>query len=53
VGRAGTAEHVARIVRGWRRVDRQAETREEALRHASWAPHVYPDSDDGTVWIKG
>ena len=28
VGRAGTAEHVERIVRGWRRVDRQAEARE-------------------------
>src|SRR5216117_3492493 len=27
VGRAGTAEHVERIVRGWRRVDRQAEAR--------------------------
>ena len=52
VGRAGTAEHVARIVRGWRRVDRQAEAREEALRHASRALHVYPDSD-GTVRIKG
>src|SRR5947207_4355866 len=25
VGRAGTAEHVERIVRGWRRVDRNAE----------------------------
>ena len=25
VGRAGTAAHVERIVRGWRRVDRQAE----------------------------
>jgi hypothetical protein len=25
VGRAGTAVHVERIVRGWRRVDRQAE----------------------------
>jgi 5-methylcytosine-specific restriction endonuclease McrA len=52
VGRAGTTEHVARIVRGWRRVDRQAEAREEALRHASRALHVYPDSD-GTVRIKG
>ena len=52
VGRAGTAEHVARIVRGWRRVDRQAEAREEALRHASRALHVYPDTD-GTVRIKG
>ena len=28
VGRAGTADHVERIVRGWRRVDRQAEARE-------------------------
>ncbi|MGH7313401.1 MAG: DUF222 domain-containing protein [Candidatus Rokuibacteriota bacterium] len=30
VGRAGTAEHVERIVRGWRQVDRQAEARETA-----------------------
>jgi len=52
VGRAGTSEHVARIVRGWRRVDRQAEAREEALQHASRSLHVYPDSD-GTVRIKG
>jgi hypothetical protein len=35
VGRAGTAEHVERIVRGWRRVDRKAEARESALQHAS------------------
>jgi hypothetical protein len=52
VGRAGTAEHVERIVRGWRRVDRQAEAREAALQHASRGLHVYPDSD-GTVRIKG
>jgi hypothetical protein len=52
VGRAGTAEHVARIVRGWRRVDRQAEAREEALRHTSRALHVFPDTD-GTVRING
>ena len=32
VGRAGTADHVERIVRGWRRVDRPAETREDARR---------------------
>ncbi len=51
-GRAGTAEHVERLVRGWRRVDRQAEAREAALRHASRYLHVYPDSD-GTVRIKG
>ncbi len=52
VGRAGTAAHVARIVRGWQRVDRQAEAREAALQHASRTLHVYPDSD-GTVRIKG
>ena len=34
VGRAGTAAQVERIVRGWRRVDRQAETREAARRHS-------------------
>src|SRR5262249_5147578 len=28
VARSGTAEHVERIVRGWRRVDRRAEARE-------------------------
>ena len=28
IGRAGTAEHVERIVRGWRRVDRKTETAE-------------------------
>ncbi len=28
IGRAGTAEHVERIVRGWRRVDRKAEVEE-------------------------
>src|SRR5213594_170702 len=52
VGRAGTAEHVERIVRGWRRVDRIAEAREEARRHQSRALHVYPD-EDGMVVIRG
>ena len=32
VGRAGSADQVERIVRGWRRVDRQAEAREETYR---------------------
>src|SRR5204863_296385 len=32
VGRAGTAEHVERIVRGWRRMDRKAEGLEDGLR---------------------
>jgi 5-methylcytosine-specific restriction endonuclease McrA len=52
VGRAGTAEHVQRIVRGWRRVDRKAEAREAALQHARRGLHVYPD-EDGTVRIRG
>src|SRR5436853_5522004 len=52
VGRAGTADHVERIVRGWRRVDRIAEAREAARQHASRALHVYPDSD-GTVILRG
>src|SRR5882724_2433502 len=33
VGRAGTAAHVERIVRGWRRVDRIAEARETERQH--------------------
>src|SRR5207249_3920958 len=41
VGRAGTACHVERIVRGWRRVDRIAEARETALRHNRRALRVY------------
>src|SRR5437899_6956802 len=52
LGRAGTAEHVERIVRGWRRVDRQAEARESARLHASRALHVYLDAD-GTVILRG
>jgi 5-methylcytosine-specific restriction endonuclease McrA len=52
VGRAGTADHVERIVRGWRRVDRIAEARETARRHASRALHVYQD-EDGMVVIRG
>jgi hypothetical protein len=52
VGRAGTAEHVERIVRGWRRVDRQAEAREAARQDATRALYLRPD-DDGTVLIRG
>jgi hypothetical protein len=51
VGRAGTAAHIERIVRGWRRVDRQAETRETARQHAHRALHVYHD-EDGTVVLR-
>src|SRR5467141_803379 len=52
VGRAGTAEHVERIVRGWRRVDRLAEAQETARRHTSRALHVYQD-EDGMVVMRG
>src|SRR5207248_222351 len=52
VGRAGTTEHVERIVRGWRRVDRNAEAREAARQHANRALHVYPDTD-GTFVLRG
>ena len=52
VGRAGTACHVERIVRGWRRVDRQAEGRAAARQHAARALHVYQD-EDGTVVLRG
>src|SRR6266700_3139394 len=41
VGRAGTAEHVERIVRGWRRMDRTAEAEEAAGHHTARALHVY------------
>jgi 5-methylcytosine-specific restriction endonuclease McrA len=52
LGRAGTAAHVERVVRGWRRVDRKAEARETARRHASRALHVYQD-EDGMVVLRG
>src|ERR1700730_16231158 len=52
VGRAGTAAHVERIVRGWRCVDRRAEARETKHRHATRALHVYHD-EDGTVVLRG
>src|SRR5437870_10126080 len=52
VGRAGTADHVERIVRGWRRVDRKAEAAEATRHHASRALHVYQD-EDGMVVIRG
>ena len=51
-GKAGTAAHVERLVRGWRRVDRLAEAREAALRHAGRALHVYQD-EDGMVVLRG
>jgi uncharacterized protein DUF222 len=52
VGRAGTADHVERIVRGWRRMDRKTEAAEAARRHVCRALHVYQD-EDGMVTVRG
>ena len=52
VGRAGTAAHVERIVRGWRCVDRRAEAREAKHRHATRALHVY-QAEDGMMVLRG
>ncbi len=52
VGRAATAAHVERIVRGWRCVDRRAEAREAAQRHRSRGLRVYQDAD-GMVVVRG
>src|SRR5882724_1549103 len=52
VGRAGTAGHVERIVRAWRRVDRGAEAEQSRQRHRCRALHVYQD-EDGMVVIHG
>jgi Domain of unknown function (DUF222) len=52
VARAGTADHVERIVRGWRRVDRRAEAQETARQHAGRALHVHQE-EDGMVVLRG
>ncbi len=51
-GMAGTAEHVERIVRAWRYVDRKAEALETATRHARRTLYTYQD-DDGSVVVRG
>jgi hypothetical protein len=51
VAKAGTAAHVERIVRGWRRVDRIAEAREAQRQHTSRSLHVFQD-EDGMVTIR-
>jgi 5-methylcytosine-specific restriction endonuclease McrA len=52
VGRAGTAVHVERIVRGWRQLDQRAEARLATRQHAGRGLHVYRD-DDGMVILRG
>ncbi|HEY2993630.1 MAG TPA: DUF222 domain-containing protein [Methylomirabilota bacterium] len=51
-GKAGTATHVERLVRGWRHVDRAAENREMVTRHRSRTLQVY-QADDGMVVVRG
>src|SRR5881394_3924525 len=50
--RCGTAVHFERLVRGWRRVDRNAENLEAAHRHKSRSLYVYQD-EDGMFVIRG
>jgi len=52
VGRAGTADQVERIVRGWRRMDRKAEIAEAKRQHAYRALRVY-QAEDGMVVVRG
>ena len=52
VGRAGTAVHVERIVRGWRQLDRRSEARLATRQHVGRGLHVYRD-DDGMVVLRG
>ena len=52
VGRAGTAEHVERIVQGWRQVDRRAETRKAVRQHEGRGLQLYEDAD-GLVVVRG
>jgi hypothetical protein len=49
--RTGTAAHVERLVRAWRRVDRQDEVQRENVRHASRYLQAYTD-EDGMVVLK-
>ena len=49
--RTGTAAHVEKLVRAWRRVDRQDEVQHENLRHASRYLQAYTD-EDGMVVLK-
>ena len=50
--RCGTAAHVERLVRGWRRVDRVAEARDERRRHDTRELRTWVDAD-GMVVIHG
>ena len=52
VALSGTAAHVEQIVRGWRRVDRNAERSEEKLRQQRRSLRTWV-AEDGMVVVKG
>ena len=52
VATSGTAAHVKKIVRAWRRVDRQAEQAEDRRRHETRSLRTWVD-EDGMVVIRG
>ncbi len=52
VCRAGTAAHVERVARAWRRIDRNVEQAEERRRHASRELRTWVD-EDGMVVVRG
>ena len=52
VALAGTAAHVERIARAWRRIDRNVEQAEERRQHASRELRTWVD-EDGMVVVRG
>ena len=52
VARCGTAAHVERLIRAWRRVDRTAAAQETERRHLHRELHTWVD-DDGMLVIRG
>ncbi len=52
VALSGTAAHVEKIVRGWRRVDRLAEQTEDRRRHETRSLRTWVD-EDGMVVVRG
>jgi hypothetical protein len=52
LARHGTASHMEKVVRAWRRVDRLAEQAEERERHRSRVLTLYAD-DDGMYVVRG
>ncbi len=52
LGRTGTAAHVERVVRAWRRIDRSVETREDEVRDALSTVSTHID-ENGMFVIRG